>query len=193
MGNDRGQWRGVGGVPGWQQAIKGANPSLTAPQTVQSDDNGGFIVPKNGLPVALPPNTYISLTGQTLVIDLALNVAAGATVTAFTFTVPTQYNGWILDFDAYSEQNDIQGVVRETYLTPLLNNQRIWPFVGDPNNQFKFYPAFLNLTTPLQIQDGNVLSVQVTNGFGIPDYIEMTISGWIDQAYVPNPGANRVG
>jgi len=151
-------------------------------------------LPRNGVPIVLPPNNFLPVTAQSLVLISNVSAPVGVS-TAFTFTVPKNYNGWILTGIAKSANNaGLPNALRTTTIVPLLNGNRMWPFVGDPNLAFAIRPGNNDsYEIPVQIRDSNEIEVQIINTGGGPDMVNIALEGWIDQNYVPNQAASQFG
>lgn len=158
-----------------------------------------MMMPRNGIPVALPPNYYFPPYAQNLILSKTLSVPNGSvlaptTVTAFTFTVPLQFNGWILSFFASSVNNQANPTAPTTFITPLNNNQRMYPFVGDPAfTPSRIFPLNNTFEMPAVIAESNIIQVNVSNIGAVQDTVSLYMAGWIGRNYTPNPEANRNG
>lgn len=160
-------------------------------QTVQKRIADSNIDP---VPIALPPHLFVPPTAQSVDISNLVNVDPLTTVEVLRFTAPIGNGTQFIGYCIYTNALDFTTI----QFNPTVNGNRIFPFHGNPNANFKIG---LSITgdlgqngmrfAQLKMQPNDVLVWTVTNTGGSPFAAGVRMIGYVDSTIIRQAG--RIG
>lgn len=137
-------------------------------------------------PVEFPPHLFIPEGAQSLDFRRVINLPSPNTnYELFSFTAPP---GAVTRFISYGIFNDGNAAADYNFL-PLVDGSRIFPYHGDPSDNFKIYlglgPDLSNtslIPCQLYLQPGQRLQWLVTNTSGVDTSMGVRMVGYFDTA-----------
>lgn len=141
--------------------------------------------------VSLPPHLFIPATAQSVDLRQLANVPPATTVDLIRFTAPQGVKTKFIGYAVFSDA--LMFTLIE--FVPKVNNKRIFPFHGDPQNNFKiglglasdFSNAAL-VACQLDMNPGETLVWTFTNNDVVDVAAGIRMSGYIDSTIQRNIG-----
>jgi hypothetical protein len=161
------------------------------PQTVAKRAAASSLDP---IAVDLPPHLYIPSTAQSIDISNLVTVDPGTTEEVLRFVAPQGNTTQFIGFVIYTNAIDFSAI----QFTPTVNTNRVFPYQGNPMQNFKIGLAITGdlgqngiRYAQLRMQPSDVLSWTVTNSGTAPFAAGVRMIGYADSTIVRQSG--RIG
>lgn len=159
-------------------SVFGASPVSGAEDREKKAEQSG----KMPIGVSLPPHLFIPADAQSVDISALANVPPATTVDLLTFRGPA---GGITKFLGYSIFNDALSLAT-IELTPLVDDNRVFPFHGNPQLNFKMGLGLgpdMQVLVPCQldVMPGQIARWVFTNNDVVDIAVGVRMSGYYAQ------------
>ncbi len=134
-------------------------------------------------PVALPKHLFIPESAQSVDIRRVATIPLGSSGTLMTFTAPQSVTTRFISYGVFSDallEADIAFI-------PKVNGNRIFPFHGDPTDNFKIglglAPDLSNsalISCQLNMNPGDILTWDVVNNSVVDTVLGVRMVGYVD-------------